>query len=226
MPYNSAKGNLSRFRPKHPRREELYNSITHGLGALLSVAGLVVLVVLSALQGDPWRVVAVSIYGATLVLLYMASMLYHGVRRLRLKYLFEILDHIGIYLLIAGTYTPFMLISLRGTLGWTLLGIIWTLALLGIALKPFLVHRLRRLSPVIYLAMGWMVVVAIPEMLTHIPDIGLIMLAGGGLSYSVGVLFYIWKKLPYHHTVWHIFVLVGSTCHYFAVLSVVLSATA
>lgn len=203
----------------------MINSITHGFGALFSVAGLVVLVVLSALQGDPWQVVAVSIYGSTMVLLYMASMLYHGVRRLRLKYFFEILDHIGIYQLIAGTYTPFILISLGGTLGWTLLGIIWTLAVFGIALKPFLVYRLRRLSPVIYLAMGWMVVVVIPEIFINVPAIGLIMLAAGGLSYSVGMLFYVWRKLPYHHTVWHMFVLCGSTCHYFAVLSVVLSVT-
>jgi hemolysin III len=199
--------------------------VTHGLGALLSVAGLAVLVVLAALQGDAWRVVAVSVYGGSLVALYSASTLYHSARRVRLKYFLEILDHSAIYLLIAGSYTPFMLISLRHSIGWVLLSVVWGLALIGIAFKPLLVHRLRRLSPVLYLAMGWLSVVAIPEMLVNIPPIGLILIAAGGISYSVGIIFYAWQKLPFNHAVWHVFVLGGSVCHYFAVLSVVLPAS-
>lgn len=223
MPQASLRSNISRFRPRHSPREEFANTVTHGLGALLSAVGLVVLIVLAALQGDPWRIVAVSVYGASLVILYLASTLYHSFRRLRLKYLFEILDHAAIYLLIAGSYTPFMLISLRHSIGWVLLGTVWGLAFIGIALKPFLVHRLRRLSPVIYLAMGWLSIIAIPEMLANIPPVGIVLIAAGGVSYSVGVIFYAWQKLPFNHTVWHLFVLGGSICHYFAVLNIVVA---
>ncbi len=202
--------------------EEIANSLTHGLGAALSVAGLVVLVVLAAVHGDVWRVVSFSIYGGTLVSLYLVSTLYHGIKHPRAKGVLQIIDHAAIYLLIAGTYTPFLLVSLRGTWGWTLLGIIWGLALLGMGFQSIFVRRQGKLSIMTYILMGWLCVVALREMLVSIPPGGLIWLAVGGVLYTVGVLFYVWHRLPYNHAIWHLFVLAGSTSHFLAVLFYVL----
>jgi hemolysin III len=204
--------------------EEIANSITHGVGTVLSVIGGIALIVFATLYGDAWRIVSFSVYSVTLVILYLASTLYHSVRDLQLKRIFKILDHACIYLLIAGTYTPFLLVSLRGPWGWTLLGVIWGLALVGIIFKTFSAHRFRRFLVLGYLLMGWLCVVAGRELLLRVPTDGLVWLALGGLLYTVGVLFYAWRKLPYSHAIWHLFVLGGSICHYLAVLSLVFKA--
>lgn len=204
--------------------EEIANSITHGIGTALSVIGGIALIVFAALYGDAWRIVSFTIYSVTLVILYLASTLYHSVRDSKLKRIFKILDHACIYLLIAGTYTPFLLVSLRGPWGWTLLGVIWGLALVGVIFKTFSAQRFRRFLVLGYLLMGWLCVIAGRELILRVPAEGLFWLALGGLLYTVGVLFYAWRKLPYGHTIWHLFVLGGSICHYLAVLSLLAKA--
>ena len=199
-------------------KEETINAVTHGAGAVLGAAGLAVLVVLAALRGDAWHVVSCAIYGATLVLLFTSSTLYHSFRGPRIKHVFRVIDHSSIYLLIAGTYTPFLLVRLRGGWGWSLFGVVWGLALAGIAFQVFFVDRFRLAQTLIYLGMGWLVVVATRPLLTRVPLGGLLWLLAGGLFYSLGAVFYLWKKLPYHHGIWHLFVLAGSICHYFAIL--------
>lgn len=203
-------------------KEEIANSITHGVGTGLSVIGGIVLVALAATYGDIWRVVSLSIYAGSLVVLYLASTLYHSFQNPRIKHILRIVDHAAIYVLIAGSYTPFLLVSLRGAWGWTLLGIIWGLAVLGILFKTMFIHKFPKLSTLVYIGMGWLCIVAAQEMLTRIPMGGLIWLAAGGLLYTSGVIFYAWRKLPYHHAVWHVFVLAGSACHYLAILFYVL----
>lgn len=198
--------------------EELANSITHGLGLVLSIAGLCVLVTLAALQADAWAVVSSAIFGATLVMLYTSSTLYHSFRSERAKLLLRKFDHAAIYLLIAGTYTPFMLVNLRGPWGWSIFGVIWGLALIGIILKFWFTGRFRVISTLCYVAMGWLIVIATKPLLTAVPKPGLWLLLAGGLCYTGGTLFYLWKSLRFHHAVWHLFVLAGSICHYFAVL--------
>ncbi|MBU0512844.1 MAG: hemolysin III family protein [Chloroflexi bacterium] len=198
--------------------EEIAHSITHGIGAGLSIAGLVVLVILAARRGDVYQIVSFSIYGASLIILYLASTLYHSFQRPRLKYVFKVIDHAAIYLLIAGTYTPFLLVGIRGRLGWTLLVIIWGLAVLGVSFKAFFIQRFERLSVLAYILMGWLSVAMMKELWANIPVGGVIWLAAGGVAYTVGVIFYALKKVPYMHAVWHLFVLGGSLCHYFAIL--------
>ncbi|MEW6716551.1 MAG: hemolysin III family protein [Chloroflexota bacterium] len=198
--------------------EEIVHSITHGIGAGLSIAGLVVLVVLAARRGDVYQIVSFSIYGAMLILLYLASTLYHGFQHPQAKQVFQIIDHASIYLLIAGTYTPFLLVGIRGVLGWTLLAIIWGLAVIGVGFKALAIHRFEKLSVLAYILMGWLCVVMLKELLSNIPIGGLIWLAVGGVVYTVGVIFYALRKIPYMHAIWHLFVLGGSICHYFAVL--------
>lgn len=198
--------------------EEIAHSITHGIGAALSIAGLTVLVVLAVLYGDGYQVVSFSIYGGSLVILYLASTLYHGFQHPGVKRVFKVLDHASIYLLIAGTYTPFLLVSLRGNLGWTLLAVIWGLALLGVSFKALFIDRFQNLSVLMYVLMGWLSLVLVKEMLIHIPLGGLILVAVGGVFYTIGVIFYALQKIPYMHVVWHFFVLGGSIAHYFAVL--------
>lgn len=225
--FGCAAGGAKRDSPLHLSfKEELANSITHGLGLALSVAGLVVLIVFAALRGNAWHVVSCSVFGATLVLLYSASMVYHIVRSPRAKRIWKILDHSSIYLLIAGTYTPFMLVNLRGGWGWTLFGLVWGLALLGILFKVFFVDRFVIASTVVYLAMGWIMVIAVKPLLASVAGGGILLLLAGGLAYSLGVVFFAWGKLPFNHAVWHLFVLAGSICHYFAVLFYVLPAKA
>jgi len=205
--------------------EEAAHAITHGAGLLLSFAGLVLLIVLASVRGGAWHVVSCSIYGATLVLLYAASTLYHAVPAPRAKRVFRVLDHSAIYLLIAGTYTPFTLVNLRGGWGWTLFGVVWGLAALGVTLEAAARQRVRILSLVLYLGLGWMVAVAIKPLLDNVAAGGIVLLVLGGLAYTGGVGFYGWRRLPYHHAVWHVFVLAGSICHYFAVLLYVIPAS-
>ncbi len=203
---------------EYTHREEIANSITHGIGALLSVAALVVLIVFSTSRGDAWHIVSCSIYGTTLILLYLASTLYHSIRIQRLKSFLRTIDHSAIYLLIAGTYTPFMLVNLRGPWGWSLFGTIWGIALLGIILKTTSFGRLPGVSLGFYLTMGWIVVIAIKPLLAVLDKGGMELLILGGLAYTGGVVFYVWEKLPYSHAIWHLFVLAGSAFHFFAIL--------
>ena len=202
--------------------EELVNSLTHGLGLTLSIAGFVVLVVLAAMRGSAWRIVGCAVYGATLICLYAASTLYHSTRSRRLKRILRVCDHSAIYLLIAGTYTPFLLVNLRGSWGWSLFAVIWSLAMAGILFKVWFVEHLAILSTAVYLMMGWLALLAIKPMLLAVPLSGILWLVAGGVLYTLGVVFFAWNKIPYNHAIWHGFVLAGSTCHYFAVLCAVI----
>ena len=199
-------------------REELANGAVHGVGAVLSMAGLIVLVAVASTYSDVTYFMSFSVYGTTLIVLYSASTLYHVIRRARVKQIFELIDHASIFLLIAGTYTPFMLISMRGVWGWSLLGVIWLLALVGITTKLFFFYRLKRLSVPIYLIMGWLGLIVLPQAIVILPLGGLIWLFAGGFLYTLGLIFYVWHRLPYHHAFWHGFVLAGSLAHYLAVL--------
>lgn len=207
---------------RYTLREEIANSVIHGIGAGLSIAALAILVTFAGLFGDPWRVVSFSIYGATLVLLYLASTFYHSFQSPRLKEIFRVLDHSAIFLLIAGTYTPFTLVNLRGVWGWTLFGFIWGLALCGILLEVFFMDRFKALSMTIYVGMGWMVIIAFKPLLSAVPVGGMIWLGVGGLTYTLGVIFYLCKRIPFNHAIWHLFVLGGSVCHFFCILFYVL----
>ncbi|MFZ1838866.1 PAQR family membrane homeostasis protein TrhA [Dokdonella sp.] len=210
--------------PPHPhysRAEEIASSLSHALGIVLGIAGLAVLAAFATLHGGTSRIVSVSIYGATLILLFTASTLYHAVPNPRAKPILRVLDHSAIFLLIAGTYTPFALISLRGPWGWSLFAIVWTLAIIGIALE--LRHvRNRLVAALLYLGMGWVGIVAIKPMVANIEPGGLWLLFAGGLCYTLGVPFYLWKRLPYNHALWHLFVLAGSVLQFFSVLLYVL----
>ena len=198
--------------------EEIFNSITHGIGTLLSVAALVILVVFAAFKGSAWHVVSFSIFGSTMVLLYLSSTLYHSFTKKKVKNLFARFDHAAIFLLIAGTYTPFVLTTLRGPLGWSLFGIIWSLAIAGVVIRSIYLTRFRKLMVAIYLLMGWLFIVAIVPMVNNLPSLSIIFLLVGGACYSLGVIFYSWRKLKYGHGIWHLFVLAGSIMHFFSVL--------
>jgi hemolysin III len=200
-------------------REEIANAITHGLGALLAIAALVMLVVLAAIKGTVWHVVSFSLFGSTLVLLYFASTLYHSLTNLRAKNVFHKFDHIAIYLLIAGTYTPFCLTVLRGWIGWSVLGIVWSCAIVGTVLKAISVGKQVLLSTILYILMGWVILIAIKPLYTSMSTDGFILLVLGGVSYTLGTVFFIRDKVKYNHSVWHVFVLGGSVLHFFAVLS-------
>ncbi len=204
--------------PRYTLREEIASSITHGVGVVLAIVGLAVLVAFATLHGDAWHVVGCSIFGAALILCFTTSTLYHSVQVERIKRLLRTLDHTAIFLLIAGTYTPFLLVNLRGPWGWSLFAVIWGLTFAGIALRLFLKGRLHGLVVSIYVAMGWIVVVAIQPMLERVGTGGLVLLAAGGLAYTAGVIFYKWQSLPYNHAIWHGFVLAGAALHFFAVL--------
>jgi hemolysin III len=202
-------------------REEIVNSITHGIGALLSIAALIMLIIVAKSYGDIWHLVSFTIYGSSLILLYLSSTLYHSFTGPRVKNLFARFDHISIFLLIAGTYTPILLTSLRGVWGWTLFGIIWTVALVGAVIRSIYLHRFRKLMVAIYLIMGWMFVLAGKQVYLSLPSVSLIFLGLGGIAYSVGVIFYMWRNLPYSHGIWHLFVLAGSILHFFAIYYIV-----
>jgi hemolysin III len=198
--------------------EEVAHAISHGVGVVLSIAGLAILVATATRHGDAWHVTSAAVFGATLVLLYAASTLYHAIPLPRAKRVLRVLDHSAIYLLIAGTYTPFTLGPLRGPWGWSLFGVVWAAAVAGVVFKSFAVERAPVVSTVLYVAMGWCVVVALRPLLEAVPRGGLVLLFAGGLSYTLGILFYAWPRLRYHHLVWHLFVLAGSVLHFFAVL--------
>lgn len=198
-------------------REEVANVVTHGLGAVLSVAGLAILVLFSAMYGTARHVTTTAVFGAMLIFLYTASTVYHAVRGPRAKHVAKILDHAAIYLLIAGTYTPFTLVTLRGPWGWGLFAAVWTFAVAGIALEAAWVYRPKWISAVVFLLMGWMVTLASRQLAAALPRNGLTLLVAGGLVYSLGTAFYVMKRVRYMHAVWHVFVLGGSVCHFLAV---------
>lgn len=199
-------------------KEEIFNSITHGIGTILSIAALVLLVVHAVGKGDIWHIVSYTIYGSSLVLLYLCSTLYHSFTKEKIKNLFARFDHAAIFLLIAGTYTPFLLTVLRGTLGWTLFGIIWGVAIFGVVIRSIYLTRFRNIMVALYLAMGWMFVVAVGPMMRNLPTLSIIFLFLGGIFYSVGVIFYVKRNMKYAHGIWHLFVLAGSIMHFFAVI--------
>ncbi len=198
--------------------EEIANSLTHGVGLVASLIGMPVLVIAAAGRGDALGVLGCSVFAASLIALYAASTIYHAWPHSPAKQVLRVVDHVAIYLLIAGTYTPFTLGVLRGTWGWTLFGVVWSLAALGILFKTVLGFRYPRASTLFYVAMGWLAVVAIEPMTSRMPLAGLGWLAGGGLLYTAGVAFYAWERQRYSHAIWHLFVLGGSVCHFFAVL--------
>jgi hemolysin III len=198
-------------------QEEIAHSVTHGIGLLLSVLGLVTLIVYSSQHGDAWHIVSSSIYGATLIMLYASSTLYHAITVPGLKKMLQRLDHAAIFLLIAGSYTPFTLVNLRGGWGWTLFGLVWSIAIAGMIMELIVRKRYKRISLGLYLGLGWLVMIAIEPMMVHVAPGGLLLLLAGGLFYSLGVIFYVWETLVFHHVIWHLFVLAGSACHFFAV---------
>jgi hemolysin III len=198
--------------------EEVANATTHGFGLVLSVVGFVVLLILAISYGDGWFVAGSVVYGASLVVLYAASTVYHTVIHVRIKRYLQLLDHCCIYLLIAGTYTPFLLTVLRGTFGESVLAFIWALAAIGIALKLVFRDRMNILGIVLYLAMGWIGVFAIKPMYDAIGLVPLILVVGGGVSYTLGMIFFGWHRIRHHHAIFHVFVLAGSILHYAAIV--------
>ena len=201
----------------HQIRDEIANALTHGLGAAAALAGGAVLITLAAIHGDGWQLAGAIVFGSTLLLLYTASTLYHAIQHPIAKGRLKVFDHCAIYLLIAGTYTPFTLIGLRGPWGWGLFAAIWTIALAGVVFKLFHTGRFPRLSTALYVAMGWLVVVAIKPMLASIDAWTLGWLLAGGVFYTLGTYFYHRESIPYAHAIWHLFVIAGSVCHFVAV---------
>jgi len=204
--------------PLYTPAEEIANSITHGAGVLFSITALVILIVTASHHGDAWLMAGFVIFGNTLLLLYCASTLYHSIPAKTAKAWLKKLDHCAIYLLIAGTYTPFLLVHMRDALGWTLFGVIWGLAIVGIVLKLLFIQRMKGLSLAFYLFMGWLCLIPLPKLMHSVSGDSLSLLLIGGLLYTGGVVFYVWKKMPYHHAIWHLFVLGGSVTHFFSVL--------
>ncbi len=202
--------------------DELFNIISHGLGFLLSLAAITLLIVFASLDGDVWHIVSFSIYGASLVLLYLASTLYHSSRNPKIRHRLNVFDHSSIYVLIAGTYTPFLLVTLRGPWGWSLLGVIWGFAIAGIVLKIFFTGKFDMISAIAYVVMGWLIVIGFEPLVANLPTVGLWWLVAGGISYTIGAVFYMLTKLPFHHGIFHILVLIGSLCHFVAVFWYVL----
>jgi len=207
------------------RGEEIANAITHGVGAVLSIVGLTLLIVLSSLEGTPWHVISFTIYGVTMLLLYVSSTLVHSFPEGRVKDLFEIFDHSSIYLFIAGTYTPFLFIAVKGTTGWTLFGIVWGIALAGIVFKAFFVKKFLFISTILYVFMGWMIVFAWDSLTQNIAHQGIVLLVVGGVLYTIGAVFYVWRGFRFHHMIWHMFVLGGTVLHFLAIILYVLPIT-
>jgi len=204
-------------------KEEIVNAITHGVGACLSVAALVILVIMGALHGTTWHIVSNTIFGACLVILYTSSTIYHSLTNVKAKSLFQKFDHISIFLVIAGSYTPFCLVTLRGWIGWTLFGVIWGCAAIGIVFKSIHIGKWELLSTVLYILMGWMCLIAIKPLYNLLPPGAFLFLILGGVAYTIGAIFFMLDRLPYFHGVWHLFTLAGSTLHFFAVLGLVKS---
>lgn len=207
--------------------EEIMSAVTHGLGVIFGIVALTLLIVFAALRGTAWHVVSVSIYGATLIILYTMSTLYHAFTKEKVKWLFKIFDHASIYLLIAGTYTPFTLILLRneGALGWTIFGLIWGMAIIGILISSFFVGKYKLITAGCSLIMAWGIVFAMNPLITKCTELGIkpaiYWLIGGGIAYTLGIVFYVFKKIPYFHPIWHLFVLTGSVCHFVSILYII-----
>jgi len=206
----------------YSKREEIANAITHGVGVLFSIAALVLLIVYSAKEGTTAHVVSFTIYGVSMLLLYLSSTLLHSLREGKAKDILEIMDHASIYVFIAGSYTPILLVVVKGTLGITLLSIVWSIALFGIIFKVFFTKRFLFLSTVIYLLMGWLIVFAFEPVISGLATNGLVMLVTGGLLYTFGTIFYMWRLFPFHHAVWHLFVVGGSVFHFLTIFLYVL----
>ena len=208
---------MKTFTQTYPFWEEFVNVLSHGVGLLLSIAALTLMVVFASLDGNAWHIVGAAIFGASLVVLYLASTLFHGVRKPDVRKWLNVFDHAAIYILIAGTYTPFLLVTLNGAWGWSLFGVIWGLAIAGVVFKIFFTGRFNAVSTIVYVLMGWLIVIAIVPLFENLPTAGLIWLVAGGLSYSVGAVFFMFDRLPFNHAIFHFLVLGGSVCHFFAV---------
>lgn len=206
----------------YTKREEIANAITHGIGTLLSIAGLTLLIVFASLEGTAWHVVSFTIFGVTMLLLYTTSTLVHSFPEGKVKDLFETFDHSCIYLFIAGTYTPILLVTLRSPLGWTMFGIVWGLAIAGVVFKAFFTKKYLVLSTMFYVMMGWLIVFVWHPLQEVLMPGGIRLLIIGGVLYTLGSVFYIWRGFPHHHAVWHLFVVAGSVMHFFAILLYVL----
>ncbi|WP_066047900.1 PAQR family membrane homeostasis protein TrhA [Robertmurraya korlensis] len=199
--------------------EEIANSITHGIGAILSITALVLLIVFSSLYGNVWHIVSFTLYGSTMVILYISSTLVHSFPQGRIKDLFEIFDHSSIYFFIAGTYTPFLFLLVKGALGWTLFGIVWGLAIGGTVFKAFYVKKFLFFSTALYVVMGWLIVFAYKPISNGMEPTGWYLLVIGGLLYTFGSVFYVWRGFKFHHAIWHLFVIAGTILHFFSVLT-------
>ncbi|SFE79122.1 PAQR family membrane homeostasis protein TrhA [Alteribacillus iranensis] len=204
------------------RKEEMVNAATHAVGVILSIVGLILLLTISHLQATSLHTLSMSVYGGSMLLLYTSSTLLHSLKDGKLKNIFEICDHASIYLFIAGTYTPFLFHVLEGTLSWVLFVVVWMMALVGVIFKAFFVKKFRVLSTLFYVLMGWVIVIAWQPLTASLPSGGVTLLVSGGLMYTFGTIFYVWRHFPYHHAVWHIFVLGGSILHFLAIFFYVL----
>lgn len=209
--------------PAYNLGEEIANGVTHGIGALLSVAGLTLMLAAAIQQTDALLITSSAIYGGSLILLFLMSTLYHSFQSPKVKNVFQLLDHCAIYLLIAGTYTPVLLVSMKGAWGYSLMAVIWTLAVGGIIFKLLYRDRFPKVSLTVYLLMGWLIIIAASEVYASVATGGLVLLVIGGLVYSAGTIFYVWERIPYNHAIWHLFVLGGSICHFFAIYSYVIT---
>ncbi|MCB0824003.1 MAG: hemolysin III family protein [Bacteroidales bacterium] len=206
----------------YPPLEEKLNVITHGFGFLLSIAALTLMVVFASIKGNAWHIVSSAIYGSSLVLLYLASTLFHSAKRQNMRNRLNVFDHASIFILIAGTYTPFLLVTLNGPWGWSLFGVVWGLAIGGVILKLFFTGKKQILSTIGYVLLGWVIIIAIKPLVNNIALGGLVWLIAGGIAYTGGAVFYLFKKMPFNHAIFHIFVLAGSICHFVAVFWYVL----
>ena len=210
--------NMEKLKNRYTLGEEIFNAVTHGVGALLSLGGTAVLIVFSVIYSDAWSVVGSSIYGGSLIMLYIMSTLYHAITNEKAKRFFRIMDHTNIFFLIAGTYTPITISILRGVYGWILFGVVWAAAILGIVFNSIDLKKYSKPSVVCYIAMGWVVIFAIKPLLEIMNPFCFMLIVAGGVLYTLGVVFYAIKKVKYFHSVWHIFTVLGSACHYFGIL--------
>lgn len=200
------------------KKEEIANSITHGIGVILSIAALVILIVYSSLNGNVWHIVSFTIFGITMVMLYTSSTMLHSLPKGKAKDVFEVLDHSSIYFFIAGSYTPYLLVVIQGAKGWTFFGIIWGLAIAGTVFKAFFVKKFLFFSTLLYILMGWLIIFLWNPLVESLHPNGIMLLVIGGICYTVGAVFYVWRAFTYHHALWHLFVLAGTIAHFFSVL--------
>lgn len=200
------------------KKEEIANAVTHGIGALLSIAALVLLIVFSSLRGTAWHIVSFTLFGSTMLLLYICSTLVHSFPKGKVKDLFEIFDHSSIYFFIAGTYTPYLFVAVKGWVGWTMFGVLWGMAIGGTVFKSFFVKKFLFTSTAIYIVMGWLVVFIWSPLSQNLNHLSFLYLIIGGICYTIGSIFYMWKLFRFHHAVWHLFVLAGSVMHFFSII--------